>query len=273
MKKRIRKAIRKLRAGRPRAALRALGTPHHSEIRIDTARARIADHLKELHGNTVAHGPFAGLRLPERSGWGRHDVSAKILGTYERQVVDLLVAWSAPGGVLVDLGAADGYLAVGALRAGLFAEAICFERSEKGRATLQAVSEQNGVGDRLRILGEATPASLLEVLDRHRPDLLLCDIEGAEFDLLDEDVLHRLSNTHVIVELHEFLVEDGLRMRRDLEARAARVFDVEIVGGSDPAVSGFPELDGFDDDHRLLAFSEGRDVRTDWLVLRPRPAG
>ncbi|MDU8944720.1 hypothetical protein [Ovoidimarina sediminis] len=267
MRKRIRKAIRKLKSGRPGRALHALVTPHHSETRIESARARVAAHLTHVHGGRVAHGPFRGMVLPETTSWGRHDVSGKILGTYEQHVVDLLEAWRSEDGLLIDLGAADGYFAVGALRAGFFGRALCFEMSEKGRRALAAAAEINGVRERVRIEGEATEAALLAAVPEGARGTVLCDIEGAEFSLLTETVLERLSGMSIIVELHDFLFEGG---REALGSRAAAWFDLAIVRAGPVDPGAFTELDGFDDDHRLLAFSEGREVMTEWMVLTPK---
>ena len=270
MNKRIRKAIRKLKAGAPGKALRALVTPHHSETRIETARARVAAHLVAVHRNRVAYGPFRGMVLPAASSWGRHDVSAKILGTYERHVAELLEAWRSENGLLVDLGAADGYFAVGALRAGFFQDGIAFEMSEKGRAALAANAEANAVREKIRIEGEATEAGLLSFVPEGATGVVLCDIEGAEFDLLTSAVLVHLSDMSIVIELHDFLVDCGDRQRTELAERAGRYFDVRTVREGPIDTGAFPELDGFDDDHRLLAFSEGREVATEWMILTPK---
>ena len=210
--------------------------------------------------------------MPTASSWGRHDVSAKILGTYERHVTDRLVGCANPNGVLLDLGSADGYFAVGALRAGLFSRAICFERSQKGRAALRAAATQNGVAERIEIKGDATEAAILAAVPKDAVGVALCDIEGGEFHVLTDAVLQHLATLHVIIELHDFLVEDGAAKKAALIDRAATHFTTEIMVTGATPISEFPELDRFDDDRRLLAFSEGREAATDWLVLHPKPS-
>lgn len=270
MRRRLRKSWRKLKAGDPVRALRALATPHHTETRIETARATVAAALSAAHGNTVAHGPFAGLRLPERPAWGRHDVSAKILGSYERPVVDALIAAGTGGGLFVDLGAADGYFATGLLHAGAFDRALCFEASARGRDSLRAAAARNGLSERVEIRGLAEAGALMSALPEGQEGALLADIEGGEFALFTAALLTHLSAMTVVIELHETQVANGPALRAALIARAAGLFDVEILGPADPTPSAFPELAGFDDDHRLLAFSEGRDRAMAWLLLRPK---
>ncbi len=271
MKKRIRKAGRKLKSGNIASALHALVTPHHSETRILEARLRVAEHLKTLSGNTVVHGPFKGMALPDRSSWGTLDVSAKILGTYEAQVTEALARLSRPEGLLIDLGSADGYFAVGALRAELFGRCLCFEWSEKGQTALRDAAARNGVADRLEIHGEATAETLTRAVPDPGKAVVLCDIEGGEFDILNDRVLAHFAGCHILIELHDILVEDGQQQRQALLERAGQHFDHDLLRSALPDIHAFRELDGFDDDHRLLAFSEGRDAAMEWLHLRPRP--
>jgi len=270
MKKRLRKAKRKLRQGKWSSAIRALCTPHHSEKKILSARAEVCAHLKKIHGNSVAHGAFKGMHLPEASYWGKTDASAKILGTYESQVTAKLAEFARPGGLLLDIGSADGFFAVGALRAGLFTRCVCFERSEKGRSVLRANAEKNGVLERIAIQGEATEAQIIAAAASGQTGVVLCDIEGGEFHALSETVLQHLSNMCIIVELHDFLVENGTQLKAALLDRSSRYFDVEIMTSAAPEMWSYPELDHFSDDERLLAFSEGRDAAMQWLVLRPK---
>lgn len=270
MRKRIRKAGRKLRAGQLASALRALTKPHHTETRIIDARRRVVDHLRSEHGNTVAYGPFKGMALPARSSWGNLDAAAKILGTYEAQISDALVRLSQPDGLLIDLGSADGYFAIGAVRSGLFARCICFERAEKGRAALKDAAERNGVADRIEIHGEATASDLVRPMPKPGHCVVLCDIEGGEFDILTEAVLGHFAECHILIELHGNLLPDGERKVAALLDRASVHFDASRLRSALPDIHGFRELDQFDDDHRLLAFSEGRDEAMEWLYLEPK---
>ncbi len=270
MKRRLRKAKRKLLEGKLRSSFRALITPHHSETTIEAARKSVRERLQMVHGNTVAHGPFRGLRMSDTSYWGKSDVSSKILGTYERHIADKLVALADPDGLLVDIGAADGYFAVGAMKAGLFGSCICFEQSEKGRAALKDNAANNGVTDRVEVHGQATSQSLRAAIPSGKSGVVLCDIEGAEFSVLDRETLSYLAKMTIIVELHEFLVQDGETLRQLLAERAEEIFDIETITSDQPNPADFPELRTFDENHRLLAFSEGRDAQTDWMILTPK---
>lgn len=273
MKRRFRKSLRKLRAGDSIGAVRALIRPHHTERRIVEARAEVSRYLRNLHDNTVAYGPFKGLILPSSSSWGGHDIAAKILGSYESAVVERISNYAHHDGLLVDIGAADGYFAVGAMKAKLYAQCICFELSEKSRGVLANTAEQNGVSDNIHIYGKASEEAILKRIPAENQGVVLCDIEGAEFELLTSGVLQHLQKMRIIVELHDFMVENGAQLRANLIERASQFYEHEIIESDIPHLSKYQELKKFDDNHRLLAFSEGRDIAMEWLVLHPRERG
>ena len=248
--------------------LRKLGFKNKVERSVDL----VADHLRELYQGKVAHGPFKGMQLPRETWWGTKDACSKLIGVYEKQVQDKLESLAPKASVLIDIGAADGYFAVGAVRSGLYQRAICFEISERGRQRLRANAELNGVAENIEIVGEANHDTLAPVLADIDDGLILCDIEGAEFDLLSEEVLRSARHFHFIVELHDAFVANGDQRRSQLLDRTNKLFDTEIIRSADIQVSAFRELDRFNDTQRLLAFNEGRGAAMEWLVLIPRMA-
>lgn len=228
--------------------------------------------LRQKFSNTVAYGRFSGLVLPEKIWWGRHDVANKLLGQYESHVIDAIGAHADPDGCFIDIGAADGFFAVGVLKAGWFRKTICFEMSETGRAVVENAAKLNSVEDRIVILGEATEKNLREVIAETGPALVLCDIEGAEFDLISDSVLRALRDCTVIIELHDNKSRSGDTRRSKLLQKASAYFDISYVQRSSPTVHAFRELDELHDHRRLLLFSEGRPWNMEWVRLSPRSA-
>lgn len=237
---------------------------------IDRARLRISDYLSELYDNTVAHGPFKGMKLSTDTWWGPSLAGGKILGTYERQVLEKIHELSDGTGVFIDLGAADGYFAIGAVKSGMYARTIAYEISERGQAAIARNARLNGVEDLVSIGGEATEAALKETLSTVGNGLMLCDIEGAEFQVLTSEVLESAKHLHLIVELHASYFKSGKQLVAELRDRAAPYFETEILRSADIKIGAFPEIDRFDDNHRLLMFSEGRGNAMEWLLLTPK---
>ena len=240
--------------------------------KVEKSADLVASYLRERYEDRVAHGPFKGMQLSRQAWWGTKDASSKLLGVYERQVQEQLEAFASTASVLIDIGAADGYMAIGAVRSGLYARAICFEISASGRLRLKENAEANGVTDRIEIFGEASRDTLGPLLADTPDAVILCDIEGAEFDLLSEDVLEAARDVRLIVELHDPFVANGAELKAGLLDRASRWFDIAILKSADIRLSRYPELERFNDTQRLLAFSEGRGRAMEWLVLTPRAA-
>jgi hypothetical protein len=240
--------------------------------KVEKSAELVASYLRERYEDRVAHGPFKGMQLSRQAWWGTKDASSKLLGVYERQVQDQLEAFASNASVLIDIGAADGYMAIGAVRSGLYARAFCFEISASGRLRLKENAEANGVSDRIEIFGEASRDSLCPLLADTADAVILCDIEGAEFELLSEDVLEAARDVRLIVELHDPFVANGAELKAGLLDRASRWFDIAILKSADIRLSRYPELERFNDAQRLLAFSEGRGRAMEWLVLTPRAA-
>ncbi len=234
------------------------------------AKERVLDHVMSIHKGVVAYGPFTGMILSADVWWGKYDVTTKLLGVYERHILDLLVdIGTKVNGPFVDIGAADGYYAIGALKSKMFDQVFAFEISEPARKCLAENAALNNVSEMITISGEANYESLKDLISRYQAGLILIDIEGSEYSLLDKKTLRLFENCHLIVELHPWLVEDGDRKQDELLASANEYFDVTLTRSASISPNAFPELLSFNDDERLLAFSEGRGKSMEWMILSP----
>lgn len=230
--------------------------------------AQVVGHL----GLTVRYGLCAGLKLLPEASWGRSDLPAKVLGTYEQPLHDFVRA-NAPVEQVVCIGAADGYYGVGLVVSGLAKSALCFEMSERGREVIAATAALNGVGHRVAVEGIADAQTLTACLSRlpAKGVLFIVDIEGAEYGLLTSDVLSKLSGHHVLVELHPNLVSNGPAAQERLLTDASRYFQCDIVRDRGRELPDIPELAELSDDQRCIICSEAREAQMEWLLLSPRP--
>jgi hypothetical protein len=240
----------------------------------ETARRfRLGQRLSKEFDNTVAYGPFRGLILSDTSWWGAADRGSMLLGIYEQEVLAALKDLSAGRSTFIDLGAADGYYAVGAVTSGLFAKSIAFEVSELGQAAVAQNAFRNSVGNRVRVLGEAKPDFLYSLRKDFELDLsstvLLVDIEGAEFDLLSVELLRQLRRTALIVEVHDFQLGDSGQVEQLLD-RAEEFFEISWITTGQRDLSEFSEIDDWPEDDRWILCSESRPKRMRWLVLKPK---
>jgi len=106
---------------------------------VQERKQRISLEVFHTNGGFIRHGPFKGMRLSEETWWGKNDLGAQTLGLYEPSVLRFIEKKTAaePVPTFIDIGAADGYYAVGMLFSRLASRCICFESSESGRRTIK----------------------------------------------------------------------------------------------------------------------------------------
>lgn len=218
----------------------------------------------------VAHGYFKGMRLSRTIHWGHHDVASKIFGEYERHVLDVIKQQSHLSRIFVDIGAADGYYGVGVLHAGWFEKSFMFEISELGRQVCIENAGLNNVGAKIEVYGKADAFVLRRIVEKSGPCIILCDIEGNEFSLFDDDLLQVLKACVIIIELHGGMGNWGDDDRNKFLMDAERYFDLEFVKRISPRAYDFPDLVDLRDDQRMLLFSEGRPRQMEWVLLSPK---
>lgn len=195
-----------------------------------------------------------------------------LLGLYEQEVLTVLERSSRGRRVLIDVGAADGYYAIGALKSELFDRAICFEIDPYGRHVIELQAEANGVGGRILILGEAgcgflTQARTAQAFDNSEA-VMLMDIEGGEFELLTEHMIEEMRGLILIVEIHDFDSRSSDDVA-DLITRLQPHFSVDVITQSERNPNTFDELSEWSDDDRWLLCSESRRKRMTWIVCEP----
>ena len=254
------------------------GSAYRLSSRIDAVlevrRHQISKDITQKLKQTVMYGNFKGMKLANESIWGTSDSANMLLGLYEREVSDLLVALaeSEKRNLFIDCGAADGYFAIGALVSGKFNSVWAFEQSEHQRAGLEKNAKVNNLESQLRILGSAGVDFLdnLEKDERFRLEasIFLFDIEGGEYKILNKENLLRMKNSILIIELHDF-TEDQKLERISLLSRVKESHNGFLITTGARDLSRIHELDYLSDSNRWLMCSEGRPRAMDWLVLFP----
>jgi hypothetical protein len=229
------------------------------------------NHLAQRRtGGRVRAGPFAGMRYIDASVGSCF--IPKLLGTYERELA-CKIEWICrrQPKLFIDIGAAEGYYAIGLALRIAQAQVVAFEQDEKGQIALAAMAQLNGVADRLTVRGRCEPEDLAAALEGNPAAVVICDVEGYEQALLDPAKVAGLVDAILLVETHEFLrpgVTDALC------SRFARSHDIERIWQEPRDRAEFP--------WRTLgtmllpvsyldwAVSEWRPERMSWLWMTPR---
>ena len=198
---RMRNGLRYITDTRYRDAMRATRAGEQQRARVDALVKESADALWTATGGKVASGPFAGMRYVRESVGSQW--APKLLGTYEMELSPVIeeIVRRAPSRI-VDIGAAEGYYAVGLAQRIPASSVVAFEAEESRHALLRELASSNEVLDRVQIKGRCTAASLSESLDETARTLVVCDIEGAELDLIDPATAPGLRHADVLVEIH-----------------------------------------------------------------------
>jgi hypothetical protein len=165
---------------------------------------RFLERLNKSH--TVVGGPFRGMRYQGKAVCG--PAAPKLLGVYESELAPWLRKWSAiPFQNIINVGAAEGYYAVGCAMLWPHATVMAFESTEEGRALLARNVEINGLQSRVKIMGHCGQKQLQAAMPDGQGSLVIIDVEGAESHLLKPTIIRSLADAYIIVEIHDFVDE------------------------------------------------------------------
>ena len=244
----------------------------HIPSAVARRRITLSKRLFRKFGGEVRYGPLQGLRLRLDATWGAGDRAGMLLGLYEKEVVEVLAKALCDRAVFIDIGAADGYYAVGLLNAGLCEKSIAFEMSAKARESIGDLARLNNVSDRLTICGAAREDTLQSLGKdaSFEQCVVLCDIEGAEVTVLNENALRIMAGAIIVIELHPSGMLGIKAVESLLRQRSEPLFDVTTIHCGARAPLEISEISAFDEDDQWLICSEGRGYRQSWLVLRPK---
>ena len=219
---------------------------------------------------SVAEGPFKGLVYPNLQSHGS-SLLPKLLGTYESELHSTFLKWENTGfNRIVDIGAAEGYYAVGLAMIFPNSRVSAYDTSREARELCKQMAETNGTLDRTGIYETCTATTLLDE-DFSGGGLIICDYEGYEGELFDEDVATHLKNCHLIVELHDS-PRDGDKIRSKLLPLLSKSHSVSLITSyTDSYKAHYYQCDeiGTDPIERFVAFAEKRPWQMDWLVCEP----
>jgi len=170
--------------------------------------ARVLRLVKNRSRGMVMSGPFKGLRYCDSSVGSEY--LPKLLGTYERELHGIVEEICARHyQTVVNVGAAEGFYAVGLARRLPEARIVAFEMAPEGRKLLVEMAEQNCVGERIVSKGLCAISDLAEVVCDSPPRcLVIVDAEGAEEELVAPEAVAGLRRCDVLVEVHDFVVPD-----------------------------------------------------------------
>lgn len=146
-------------------------------------------------------------------------------------------------------------------------QVLAFDLNPKAQETCKALAEKNGVLDRIQIGALFRPEDFAAYANQKV--LVLCDIEGAEKDLLDPAAAPALTGMDLIVESHECLIPGITQL---LIGRFSATHDITVV--EDNGQRQLPNAPAWFNNlahlGQLLATWEWRYGPTQWLVMKAK---
>jgi len=220
---------------------------------------------------SVLSGPFASMQYTRDSVGSAYD--PKLLGTYEKELHPVIEALCREKfNVIVNIGAAEGYYAVGMALRVPEARIVAFESEVSGQQLLRRMAEVNKVEQRLDIRGWCDATALQQSLAGATESCVIVDVEGEEETLLQPRDVPELTRAHILVELHDYLrtgVSEAIR------ERFQGSHEIEKFEQHQRTISDLP-MDIFLLRPWLVrAMNEKRPLRAQpmtWFYLRPKHA-
>jgi hypothetical protein len=234
----------------------------------NNALYRVIGKIIAESGVYVRRGPFAGMLFwpVGRPGSWAGGQAPSLLGLYELELHEVLEAVIArKPRLVVDIGAAEGYYAVGMALRLPEARVLAFDIDPMGRHLCEASARINGVADRMVVAGECTTETLRTLTSE--PAFVMLDCEGAELDLLRPDLVSGLGLCEILVELHD-VFRPGLS--DELLPRFSRTHDIRLID-TVPRVPGqYRDLGFLTDAEQAIALDERRPRPMRWAHMTPR---
>ena len=217
----------------------------------------------------VQEGPFSGMTILPESHRGDGDLGAKWLGLYEQELhaclADLI---RRPPSAIINLGAGEGYYAIGLALAFPAASVVAFDINEAANEILRHNAAANGLTGRIAQGRSCNAEQLTEIASRSNDALLICDIDGGEVELLAAPgVVEALHQSDAVIECYDFAVKNAT-------AKICELFydthDVFVISQSGRNANSYPFLERLSDNERWMLISENRPGFMHWVYCRAR---
>jgi hypothetical protein len=193
----------------------------------------------------------------------------RLLGTYECEVHGAVerLCESRPD-VIVVAGAGEGYYAVGLARRLPDATVIAYDGFRWARYLLRQMVARNSVADRVRINGLVTPDELERDIQPAKRPVLVCDVDGFEFELVDPERVPALTRTSILMETHEHLVPG---LTAEIHRRFSSTHKIERFQQRRRTLQDLPSQIPLRGEDALWAMDEYqfRSVEQFWLYMTP----
>jgi hypothetical protein len=220
--------------------------------------------IKIWGAGKILSGPFKGLKMKQK-----FPTKPMLLGVWEKE---LSFIWDSLNKMnyILDVGAAEGFYAVGLARKYPNKKVLAFEMDPSSKNLLERAAKNNATAN-LETYGKCEYVDLLKNSEKLEGSLVIMDCEGYEVKLLEVKNPSIFKKTHILVELHE-MYEIGCT--EILKNRFASSHQISEIKGQPRKIEDWPHqlrlLTLFFPKKTLLHFmDEGRPYPMNWLYMKP----
>jgi hypothetical protein len=187
----------------------------------------------------------------------------KLLGTYELEIQGVIEkAIDADYPLVVDIGCAEGYYAVGMALRLPHAAVVAFERDAGARKKCRALATLNGVADRVDICEAFHPGDAQQFAGRRA--LVICDVDGYETEIFRPEHAWFWRSADLLVELHDC---GGLPCREAVLGTLQHTHRPTLFPAASRSPSDSPLTARLRPEDRSLAVNELR-AHQEWVYLQ-----
>jgi len=226
--------------------------------------------IKIINQPIVKHGPFKGLKYPSFKSYGS-TLYPKLIGSYEAELHAVIErTCSKTYAVILDIGSAEGYYAVGLAMKHKGVPTYAFDIDETANIACSEMAVLNNVKDQIRVEYKCS-AETLAKFDFNGKGLIVCDCEGYEKELFNEHNLANLKNCDLLIETHDFIDIDISDYLKSLFNKTHNITSIYSLDDIVKARSyQYPELVDLSLSDKREILAEKRPAIMEWLYLEPK---
>ena len=226
----------------------------------------ISNTIITSHNTHVLQGPMQGLDYVASGSEGC--LAARLIGCYEQPLLAFVEeAIHTDYASVVNIGCADGYYAVGMARRMPKTKMWAYDINPAAQDACRQLAQKNDVSERVEIGALFGPENFAQFANEKT--LVMCDIEGAEQELLDPTLAPELAGMDIIVESHECIINGLTQLLLDRFSVTHEITLIRDTGQREFEVlpEGYENWANLD---QLVATWEWRSGPTPWMVMKSK---
>lgn len=230
-------------------------------------RATATQNLKNYFSTLeVKDGIMKGLKYPEFTSFGS-SLFPKLAGTYENELESSFTQLlKNEYKTIIDIGCAEGYYAVGLAKLFPSCYVFAFDLDDEARSLCERMAIHNNVQDRIQVKEKCTPQWISQFSTELR-SLIICDCEGYERQLFNEENVNAIKLSDLIIELHPMFESDIKNYLHFLFQDSHHINYISSYDDKRKIADLDKKYDQFQYLEKLILVQEGRPYTMDWMIL------